>query len=89
MRQDVKQGLRVLFIGTPCQVAAARRAVNDADNLRFHLLIEPHLRLKRKHHDFLWLYLILKIFSKEFTKKVFDRGGSFRHKRQRAEARRL
>lgn len=32
LRQDVKQGLRVLFIGTPCQVAAARRAVNDADN---------------------------------------------------------
>ncbi len=33
LRKDIKQGRKVLFIGTPCQVAAARRAVRDAENL--------------------------------------------------------
>lgn len=33
LRSDIKKGLKVLFIGTPCQVAAARRAVKNAENL--------------------------------------------------------
>ena len=33
LRKDIKQGRKVLFIGTPCQSAAARKAVKDAVNL--------------------------------------------------------
>ena len=33
LRADLKEGKKVLFIGTPCQVAAARRAFKKAENL--------------------------------------------------------
>ena len=33
LRKDIKEGRKVLFIGTPCQVAAARKATKYAENL--------------------------------------------------------
>lgn len=33
LRADLKEGKKVLFIGTPCQVAAAKRAFKKAENL--------------------------------------------------------
>lgn len=33
LRKDIKEGHKVLFIGTPCQVAAARKATKYAENL--------------------------------------------------------
>lgn len=42
IKQDIKLGLKVLFIGTPCQVAAVKRFVGKADSKLFLVDIICH-----------------------------------------------